>query len=174
MSEFIHHFEARQDGEAMVSFSGPYHEALTTVIELGARHTVAGPVTIYEGWGNDMKPILELRKPDAGGVMQTISFESLRWIWGGMTGRTGMRLWLLERRDDRPAEPDPWAPQWDTATGVVVRAETEAQARSLADSCRTDENMRGIRPWLLDQYTSCTELTADGEPEILLIDGISG
>lgn len=85
-----------------------------------------------------------------------------------------MKLWLLERRDDRPNEADPWTPQWDTVTGVVVRAKTELHARSLADRCGANENRYGIRPWLLDQYTSCTELTLDGEPAIVLIDGISG
>jgi len=82
-----------------------------------------------------------------------------------------MELYLL-----RPKEPyghgrkfgnavdnDPWELWFTKAFGFVVRAETELEARCIADNNAGDENSSaGRHPWLNDADSVCLELTADG------------
>jgi len=41
-------------------------------------------------------------------------------------------VWVLRPRDDRPDDDDPWDPWYDKCFGMVIRAETEAEAREVA------------------------------------------
>lgn len=92
---------------------------------------------------------------------------------------TGMKLWLLRPVDDLPDGDNPWEPWYDKAFGFVVRAESEADARALADRDAGDEN-RGVflgrktadtkNPWLDSRYSTCAELTAEGEPRVVIKD----
>lgn len=66
-----------------------------------------------------------------------------------------MKLWLLEL-----AEGVEW--QYDAADGFVVRAKTEADARALAFERDTWSHWRNA------DGSTCTELTADGEAEVVL------
>lgn len=75
-----------------------------------------------------------------------------------------MKLWLLCRHEDEPT--------WDVADGFVVRAETEEQARAIAAKRAGDE---GSQVWLrYSAGSTCEELTADGEPGIILRDYNAG
>lgn len=79
-----------------------------------------------------------------------------------------MKLWIL--RPIRNGEVDPWNPWYDKAFGFVVRAETEERARAIANKSGGDEIRDIPGAWLDSQYSSCTELTADGEEEEIMQD----
>ena len=71
-----------------------------------------------------------------------------------------MKLYLLEPIKE-------WEPWYDKCFGYVMRAETELDARRLAHYNHGDE---GRDVWLDDTVTKCTELTQDGEQEIIISD----
>ena len=87
-----------------------------------------------------------------------------------------MRLWLLRPIDDLPKETDPWRRWYDKCFGMVIRAESESQAREIAAHGTDDVNHchyrgdEGPDPWLSPELTSCTELTSDGTAEVVMID----
>jgi hypothetical protein len=106
-----------------------------------------------------------------------------------------MKLWLLKPRRDLPSGDDPWALEWDKAWGFVVRAETEEDARRIATENglgelnefsllgnETDEEISfhhhfratNSRVWLDAKYSTCVELTADGEAGMILKDYLNG
>ena len=72
-----------------------------------------------------------------------------------------MKLWLLEPMVH-------WNPWFDTQAGLVVRAETEQDAREIAQESSGDEDRQFVKPWLDPEVTSCFELTAEGEAGIVL------
>jgi len=81
-----------------------------------------------------------------------------------------MKLWLL-RPALLPEGNDPWEPWYDKAFGFVIRAETEGEARELAHDNAGDENLEGIiTPWLDKKYSTCIELTEEGEIGMVLRD----
>lgn len=75
-----------------------------------------------------------------------------------------MKLWLI-----RPSDPTSgaWDPRYDKAFGFVVRAETEEQARKFAAAAAGDETEDA---WLSTMLSTCEELTADGDPGIVIHD----
>ena len=76
-----------------------------------------------------------------------------------------MKLWLL-----RPIEENTkaWEPWYDKNFGSVVRAETEVEARAIASiDAHGDE---GPNVWLDSTQTSCVELLAEGEAELVIQD----
>lgn len=92
-----------------------------------------------------------------------------------------MKLWLLrprEDRDDLPNKDNPWDPWYDKTFGLVIRAETESGARQLATENGGPEIEQGSEKyytgrrdaWLNSRYSTCEELTADGEREIIITD----
>jgi len=88
-----------------------------------------------------------------------------------------MRLWLLRPRDDLPEVRDehanPWYPWHDKYFGFVIRAETEERAREMAQVDGGDEigcQWHDIAAWLSPEYSTCTELTADGDEGIVIKD----
>lgn len=89
-----------------------------------------------------------------------------------------MKLWILRPREEladriyvgKIMHRNPWVPWYDKNFGYVVRAETEEQARQLADQRAMEENSSGQHPWLQPMYSTCTELTADGDAEVIMID----
>jgi len=96
-----------------------------------------------------------------------------------------MKLWLLRPADGLDPKDDPWEPWYEKAFGFVVRAETEADARALAqtneragaEKDHTWERHRGRRPtnpWMEPAYSTCVELTADGTAEVVLVDFAQG
>lgn len=95
-----------------------------------------------------------------------------------------MKLWLLRpaksveerdalRRDLNPGSErervDPWLWTYDLTYGFVIRAETEEQAREMAEN---EADMKGV--WLNPEHVSCTELLPEGEPEIVMHDFLAG
>jgi hypothetical protein len=74
-----------------------------------------------------------------------------------------MKLWLLRPKEGRSH----WEPWYDKAFGFVVRANSETEARKLASGDAGDE---GEEAWLLQQLSTCVELTADGEAGIIMLD----
>lgn len=89
-----------------------------------------------------------------------------------------MRLWLLRPRE-LPKGDNPWEPWYDKCFGFVVRAETEATARRIAQENACDEksdSFLGIKtadtttPWEDSKYSTCEELTADGDEGIVIED----
>ena len=86
-----------------------------------------------------------------------------------------LKLWLLRPVEDLPDSDDPWEPWFDKVFGFVVRAETESEARVLAQAEagaeKMDENCDDTRtPWLEARYSTCDELTADGPAEVIIED----
>jgi hypothetical protein len=79
-------------------------------------------------------------------------------------GRDIVKLWILKPVNEyRP----PWTPQHDKAFGFVVRAETEPEAREFAKEVAGYE---GAAAWNDPEYSTCIELTPDGESEVIMID----
>ncbi len=83
-----------------------------------------------------------------------------------------MRLWILRPRrdvvdDGARSVTDLWAPWYDKTFGVVVRAETDDEARAIASKVAGDE---GEAAWLSATFTTCDELVPDGEPGVIMRD----
>lgn len=83
-----------------------------------------------------------------------------------------MKLWLLGPNVGRPSvgveHVDPWEPWYDKRFGLVVRAETEAEARRLASD--TDDMSATKAAWLDPALATCVVLTPEGEPGVILED----
>lgn len=77
-----------------------------------------------------------------------------------------MKLWLLKLVE----APEPRNP-WDCAFGFVVRAKDEDQARLLALMNHGDETEFA---WRDPKQTTCVELTAEGEAEMIIRDYCNG
>jgi hypothetical protein len=72
-------------------------------------------------------------------------------------------------------EDNPWNPWYDKSFGFIVRAETEEEARKIAHENSGDEALdeqynRTIPAWLNKEYSTCTELTDDGEAGMIMQD----
>ena len=80
------------------------------------------------------------------------------------------KLWILKPKDS--GENNPWSPWYDKAFGFVVIAETEQQARELADADAGDENgySTKIHPWLDAAMSTCEELTTEYSGGIVMKD----
>ena len=92
---------------------------------------------------------------------------------------TRMKLWILRPNEHLPdGTESPWEPWYDKAFGFVVRAETEDEARQLANDEGGDEcgpvthtiYRTGGNPWLDPAFSTCEELTADGAPGVVIQD----
>jgi hypothetical protein len=84
-----------------------------------------------------------------------------------------MKLWLLSPIDDLNEDGNPWYPWFDKVFGFVVRAETEKEARAMADRNAGEENHEisySIKPWMDARYSSCVELTHEGEQGLVMRD----
>jgi hypothetical protein len=78
-----------------------------------------------------------------------------------------MKLWFI-----RPVDEDssPWRPWWDKAFAMVIRAETENEARDLATKANYCEVEACADVWTNPKWSSCVELTGDGERGVVLAD----
>jgi hypothetical protein len=84
-----------------------------------------------------------------------------------------MKLWLLLPALEVKKNDNPWHPWYNKAFGFVVRAETEQEAREFANSEAGNENQSTEdtkHPWLDEKYSTCFELTDDGEEGVVLRD----
>lgn len=74
-----------------------------------------------------------------------------------------MKLWLLTRTTGRTI--------YDGNNRLVVRAKDENDARALAAHYAGDE---GMKTWTNAESSTCTQLTARGIREVIVIDSTSG
>jgi hypothetical protein len=82
-----------------------------------------------------------------------------------------MKLWLLQAKDEElPRRDNPWEPWYDKAFGHVVRAETKEDAREIAHEHAGDENTKTKHPWKDQKYSTCVELTANGDRGLVMTD----
>lgn len=90
-----------------------------------------------------------------------------------------MKLWILKPREDLSLNDDPWEPWYDKAFGFVVRAESAEDARQMAHDEAGDENRGEFlknrtantkTPWLDPNYSTCEELSNEGEAGIVILD----
>lgn len=80
-----------------------------------------------------------------------------------------MFLFLIKSKTDLPKNDNPWEPWYDKYDGFVIRAETEEQARAVAQKGGADEIARGDRlAWTNSKYSTCEMLREDGKEEIVL------
>lgn len=75
------------------------------------------------------------------------------------------RLWLLKRNEYDQA------PIYDCVDGIVVRAETATDARTIAAGACGDE---GPDVWFDHDKTTCVELLQSGDKGAILIDYHAG
>lgn len=78
-----------------------------------------------------------------------------------------MKLWQLDTKpwEDSKGK-NPWEGRIDTADSFIVRAKDEQRARQLAHDMGLDESRR-LNVWLDPDITTCTELTVDGQEEVV-------
>lgn len=86
-----------------------------------------------------------------------------------------MKLWLLKPIEDAGGHTaDFWESQSTAVHGLVVRAQTEEQARLIAQNespgyeTHWSENFGPTPAWSDPMYSTCDELTADGTPGLIL------
>ena len=106
-----------------------------------------------------------------------------------------MKLWLIEaiRKEydfeqrkyvgGLPPGDDPWEEPWDKYFSFLIRAETENEARIIAQSRAADEDGQhhddptpawANIAWLSAKYSTCVELTPDGESGVVMSDFNAG
>jgi hypothetical protein len=93
-----------------------------------------------------------------------------------------MQLWILRPQPDvLEREAHPWTPPFDKTLGVLVRADSEVGARQLAQTKAgyegqgvylrlglvEDEMAEDV--WLKPDWTSCDELTREGDSEVIMV-----
>lgn len=80
-----------------------------------------------------------------------------------------MKLYLLRPIDENDVGSldNPWEPWYDKAFGFVVRAKDEETARKLASEKCGDEKANA---WLDAKYSTCDELTSNGEAKVVIRD----
>ena len=90
-----------------------------------------------------------------------------------------LKLWLLRPVDVNDIVGDnPWEPWFDKAFGFVVCAESEEEARKLANASGGEETgpvthnvyRTGGDPWLDSKFSICIPLVAGDKPEVILED----
>lgn len=85
-----------------------------------------------------------------------------------------MKLWILKARgEELPPDDNPWDAEFDMNYCLVLRAETEERARRLAQDKSQHESDTG-KPWLDVKYTTCHELAATGDEEVICVDFKNG
>ena len=77
-----------------------------------------------------------------------------------------MKLWILTPN----VSGGPWKPWYDKAFGFVVRAETDEDARSMAQADGGDETRNGVPAWTDSKLSSCEEISAYGSREVVMRD----
>ena len=75
-----------------------------------------------------------------------------------------MKLWLLRPIDDKAP---PWSPWYDKCFGMVIRAESQFDARAIAMEWANSECNAA---WQSESLSSCEELTVDGPAQPIMLD----
>ena len=82
-----------------------------------------------------------------------------------------MALWLLTARRDLPDNSNPWIFRYNKCFAMVIRAETETEARDLASKNAGDENRAASieeGPWRHEGFSRCQKIPETGEPSVIL------
>lgn len=79
-----------------------------------------------------------------------------------------MKLYILNPRTDLPEDNDPWYRGICDDYTFVVRAASEKDARALIEGDGEASTIFG-KVWLNEEYTSCEELTQEGEEGVIII-----
>ena len=88
-----------------------------------------------------------------------------------------MKLWILAPREEYPfvggdrtnpadIQRNPWILRYEVVYEQIVRAETEEQARTIAEEHAGYEHIAS--PWLNPALTICEELTNEGAAELIM------
>lgn len=64
--------------------------------------------------------------------------------------------------------------EYDTNYGIVVRAESESEARAFAQAVISDEKGIHADAWLNPRVTSCDVLPQDGDTGVIIVDFNAG
>jgi len=78
-----------------------------------------------------------------------------------------MKLWILSPFEGLPESSNPWVPWYDKCFGLVIRAETEEEARNIAND-KQGYDLNGA--WLDTKLSKCEELLEDGDEGIIICD----
>ena len=81
------------------------------------------------------------------------------------------KLWILEPREDLPADDNPWEPWFNRCFGIIVEAATEDRARAIAHencTCKDQWILRDKRAFIDPRYTTCTELRPSGQDRFVM------
>lgn len=96
-----------------------------------------------------------------------------------------MKLWLLLPKKEFKNFGDtksPW-PFYDSCHGMLIRAETEADARRMAVTPQPDNQIpdgkkhygdEGDAVWLSNEFSDCTDVSGDGPAGIIMSDFNAG
>ncbi|SDJ24272.1 hypothetical protein SAMN04487867_12972 [Vreelandella titanicae] len=69
----------------------------------------------------------------------------------------------------------PFNPGYDVTQGLLIRAESEGDARAMADQkTRAEYGRPRHRPWMDTRLASCAEMTSEGAAEIVMMDYQAG
>ena len=88
-----------------------------------------------------------------------------------------MKIFELRPVENLKVGDNPWEPWYDKSFGFIVRAETETETRKIANENAGDENRGEFlngkiantkTPWLDKKYSTCVELTGEGEAEMIM------
>jgi len=115
---------------------------------------------------------MEIIEPKFGDTIATL----VRGNVDAPAAKSSMKFWILEPIDTE-SEDSPWNPWYDKFFGFVVAAETETQARQLAQNSGGrelhDDIPLGQEPrklWLDASMTTCSEIIPSGEARVVMSD----
>jgi len=90
-----------------------------------------------------------------------------------------MKVYELRPVENLPINDNPWEPWYNKNFGFIIRADNEKEAREIAHKNAGDEN-RGefLRekiantnmPWLDEKYSTCFEISNEGEKGLIMQD----
>ena len=81
-----------------------------------------------------------------------------------------MKLWILKQVPGLLEDVNPWNSWYYKVFGFVVRAETEGDAREIAQLQSGDEPKDKPTPWLNPKLSTCSEIMVEGESGAILKD----
>jgi len=90
-----------------------------------------------------------------------------------------LKVYELRAIENLPLNDNPWKPWYDKNFGFIIRAENEKEAREIANKNAGDENRveflnsktAGTKtPWLDDKYSTCSEISNNGEKGLIMQD----
>ena len=90
-----------------------------------------------------------------------------------------LKVYELRPIENLPLNDNPWDPWYDKNFGFIIRAENEKEAREIGNENAGDENRVEFlnsktantkTPWLDDKYSTCSEISNNGEKGLIMRD----